>query len=1342
MSTKPTYEELEKRIRHLEQSLKRKQTSEASFRREELLGNEALFRGLFDHMPSGSAIYEVINEGERGSDYIIRGFNRKSLELEGKTLDEVIGRSLFDLRPNIDDYGLIPVMKKVWETGAPAYFPAKIYKDAKYENYYENYIFRIPTGEVVTIYNDVTEQKKAEKTIRDSQKYLQELLETIQVGVFVHDVAEDRLVDFNQTALRTLGLTEEQIRKKSTAEPQWAFVTEAGEPMPVDRYPVNIVKRTKKPLVDYIVGVLKPSETEPTWALVSASPQLDADGNLSRVIVSSMDITKRKNTEKELQRSKAFFQAAMDCSQAGIAIADAPDGKLRYVNDSALGIRGKSKKEVVDGIGIHQYVESWQILHMDGTPYAEDEVPLARAIMFGEICTKEFIVRRPDNEDRIVWANAAPIYDEEGQISAGIVVFLDITDRKRAEKELERLTMILSEGQRLSHTGSWEYRAETKETFWTEEEFRIFGLAPSPKSPTYSQLLESYIHPDDVAFFDQTFKSALEEKSVFELEHRIVRPDGSIGVLFNRAEPHFDESGRLLKYTGTTLDITESKRAEEALRKKDARLANIASQVPGMLYQFMMKPDGSFSIPYSSHGVRDIFGCSPEEVKDDFGPIFNAIHPEDRNEISRTIDESVKNLSQWKCEYRVQLSGQPVKWVFGNSIPEKMADGSILWSGYNMDITERKKAEEELRKLYEAMDLAQKMAGIGYWSYDKKGGKRFWSSQMYKNFGLDERFGPPGTEDLRKVAHPDDWDIYKKNFKSALNGVPYNQVMKIFFSDGSLRYIQSEGHPMTDESGEVVGLIGTSQDITERVETKMALEESEKKYRNIFENAVEGFFRSTPEGKFKEVNPAFARMLGYDSPQELVSSISNIKTQYYVNPADRERYQKILRKFGVVDDIEFKVKRKDGDELWVSNSTRAYFDDDGNVTHYEGIVNDISERKKAEEEKEKLQSQLKQAAKMEAIGNLAGGIAHDFNNILATMIGFTEVALDEMQRGAGADDSLQEVLRAGKRARDLVRQILLFSRQSDKQIKPIQPDIIVKEVLKFIRSSIPSTIEIRLKIECDSLILGNSTQIHQMLMNLCTNAAQAMEDRGGVLTVRLKDIAVGDAGVASRLELKAGNYIEIMVADTGPGIPQSIMDSIFDPYYTTKGPGEGTGIGLAVVKGIVESHGGKIAVDSQLGKGSTFTLYLPGSKNERTAVQPAEAEKLPTGSERILFVDDELAIAKLGKQLLESLGYAVETRTSSMEALELFRAKPDMFDVVISDMTMPKMTGDKLALEMMKIRPDIPIILCTGYSKKLSGQSVAEIGIKALAYKPIVKADLAKTVRKVLVESKVRRKDD
>lgn len=378
-----------------------------------------------------------------------------------------------------------------------------------------------------------------------------------------------------------------------------------------------------------------------------------------------------------------------------------------------------------------------------------------------------------------------------------------------------------------------------------------------------------------------------------------------------------------------------------------------------------------------------------------------------------------------------------------------------------------------------------------------------------------------------------------------------------------------------------------------------------------------------------------------------------------------------------------------------------------------------------------LEDQLIQAQKMEAIGTLAGGIAHDFNNILSAIIGYTELSLPDLKNQPLLEGNLLKVLKAGERARDLAKQILTFSRQSEQEFIPIQIKPVARESLNLLRASIPKTIEIRKNINNDATVLADPTQIHQVIINLCTNASHAMLESGGVLEVSLTNVTLESDFIAQHPEINAGKYLRIEVSDTGCGMSKEIMDRAFNPFFTTKERGKGTGMGLSVVHGIVNSHGGAISVSSEPGKGSVFNVFLPVVENDKILAMDAE-EPIPTGNERILFIDDEEILAEMCKEMLEQLGYDVTATTSSIEALETFRANADKYDLIITDMTMPLMTGEKLAKEIMNIRPDIPIVICTGYSELISEESARAMGIKEYAMKPLVKRDLARIIRKAL----------
>jgi signal transduction histidine kinase/ActR/RegA family two-component response regulator len=399
-----------------------------------------------------------------------------------------------------------------------------------------------------------------------------------------------------------------------------------------------------------------------------------------------------------------------------------------------------------------------------------------------------------------------------------------------------------------------------------------------------------------------------------------------------------------------------------------------------------------------------------------------------------------------------------------------------------------------------------------------------------------------------------------------------------------------------------------------------------------------------------------------------------------------------------------------------------------------GFTIDITERKRADQQREKLEAQLRQAQKMEAIGTLAGGIAHDFNNILSVIIGNAEL-LKMTDISFSDRGEVHHILSAAKRAKDLVRQILAFSRQGEQQKLLMSLKPVVKETVEFLRASIPSTIQLQHYIKPDTgAIMADPTQMQQVLMNLCTNAGHAMEKEGGVLKIELDTLEIGEADGKVDPEVENGEYVRVIISDTGHGIEPGILPRIFDPYFTTKGPEKGTGLGLSVVHGIVKSHGGIIKVYSEVGKGTVFHVLLP-----RADEAPKKEEKavrlLPSGTERILVVDDEKPLVDIYQHMLGMLGYQVETRTSPVEALEAVRMNPQKYDLVITDMTMPQMTGYGFSKKLLEIRPGLPVILCTGFSDQVNEEKARSAGILAFLLKPVPLHDLANTMRKVLDET-------
>lgn len=516
--------------------------------------------------------------------------------------------------------------------------------------------------------------------------------------------------------------------------------------------------------------------------------------------------------------------------------------------------------------------------------------------------------------------------------------------------------------------------------------------------------------------------------------------------------------------------------------------------------------------------------------------------------------------------------------------------------------------------------------------------------------------------------------------------------------------------------------------------SEASLKESSTKFQRLYESFPLPSQSLDPNGYFIEVNPAWLDLLGYSLEEVIGKSFSN-----FLHPDWREHFKEhfpILKRVGEVLGVEFEMVKKDGSFILVSLNGNISKDKYGKVQQTHCIFQDITEQKQNEDKIKEITAQLQQSHKMEAIGILAGGIAHDFNNILFPIFGYTQMLIDDVPEDSPLRNSLDEILAAGMRARDLVKQILTFSRQGSGELQPMQMQLIVKEALKLIRSSIPRVVEIKQSIQSDcGLIQADPTQIHQILMNLTTNAYHAMEETGGIMDVKLHEVTLGGNEWTDE-NLQPGQYALLSVSDNGCGIPQSQLDKIFEPYFTTKDKNKGTGLGLSIIYGIVKEYKGVIKVSSEFGKGTTVNIYLPLMKRLSSRESIHGIPKIiPTGMERILLVDDEIPILNLQKQIFERLGYKVTEQSSSIEALRVFTTNPDDFDLVVTDMTMPNMTGDNLAKELTSIKPGIPIIICTGFSERMNEDLSKRIGIKGFLMKPIIKSVMAKEVRRVLDET-------
>ena len=529
-------------------------------------------------------------------------------------------------------------------------------------------------------------------------------------------------------------------------------------------------------------------------------------------------------------------------------------------------------------------------------------------------------------------------------------------------------------------------------------------------------------------------------------------------------------------------------------------------------------------------------------------------------------------------------------------------------------------------------------------------------------------------------------------------------------------------------------LVNTLDQMGQEIRKQLSTtQKAEKKYRSIFENAIEGIYQSTPEGRVISANPAFARILGYESPAQLMAQVTDIGSQHWVDVQDRQRLLQHILTNEALTSFEARLVRKDGRIIWVLINGRPVRDTMGKLLHMEGMVQDITHRKEAETEKLRLETTLRQTQKMEAIGTLAGGIAHDFNNMLGVIIGCSELAMENIPAASVTCTDLEKVLDAGLRAKALVRQILTFSRQSESELKPLLLPPFIKEVVKFLKATLPASVDISLTIAgSGDVVLADPIQIQQVLMNLCTNAAHAMQPDGGTIEVTLADVSADPQEHVDLDESFPGTYIALCVKDTGHGIAPENLHRIFDPFFTTKEVGSGTGLGLSVVHGIVKTHGGHVNVQSTEGQGTSIQVLLPSLDHPEIDTATELTATPPEGHEKILLVEDEPVLADIIQRILTGLGYKVKLFTHSPHAIDYFNNHSKSFDLALLDHNMPEINGIQVGMQLHQKCPTLSMILYTGFHREGLRRQASQANITKIISKPLNRLELAIAIRKVL----------
>lgn len=579
----------------------------------------------------------------------------------------------------------------------------------------------------------------------------------------------------------------------------------------------------------------------------------------------------------------------------------------------------------------------------------------------------------------------------------------------------------------------------------------------------------------------------------------------------------------------------------------------------------------------------------------------------------------------------------------------------------------------------------------------------------------------------RESVHPDNQTLVETPLSIFAEKHPTGMSLDVCFirKDHAMVSTSMGLNPLTHPDGSLDYCVAMIQNISKRKRAEERTREKEAQLRALVDSTTDAIITIDQEAKIQFWNQAAQVIFGYHA-QEVLGQPHTLLMPESFREECLERVKQAMaakRLLSIHNTADVTALRKDGTEFPARVSLSIWESDNG--MYCTSIVRDITT-------KIQLEQQLRQSQKMEALGTMAGGIAHDFNNILMTMLGNTELALLNTPKGEKKWNQLRQVQNAGYRAKDLVRQILTFTRQSVFERKPLQLKVIIEETIQFLRATLPSTIEIRQSLHTDRTILADATQMHQVLMNLCANAEYAMRATGGVLGIRLEETDVSEAFASQYTDLSPGPHIRLTIKDTGQGIPPDVLERIFDPFFTTKPVGEGTGMGLSVIRGIVLHHGGIIMVQSEQGKGTTFDIYFPLIQQAQAQTSIADDHEIPRGHERILFIDDEQTLTELGHECLTQLGYEVVAIFNSSEAIPIFRETPQAFDLVITDQTMPHLTGIHLVQQLRDIRDDIPIILCTGGSHLVTPDQINALGIQAFLRKPFSVHDLGITVREVL----------
>lgn len=953
------------------------------------------------------------------------------------------------------------------------------------------------------------------------------------------------------------------------------------------------------------------------------------------------------------------------------------------------------------------------------------------------------------------WYNSA-LFDPDGNLVSVLSLVLDVTERRHMEEVLDRTNRQLEFVLANSIDAAYQRNLKTDRYDYVSPVIRsLTGFSASEFLNLSFDDLIRHVHPDDLPLLEKEIELASQGvRQAGSIEYRFKAKTGEYKWMSDRFSLIRDTDGRPLYRVGIIRDITDRKKDEDLLRSERDRFSALVNSIQEEVWFI----DASGKVTMVNQAVtnrlspRQIIGKNLVSIVErlEFYRPDGTVRPIDETpplkalggEILTNQEEIFQDPDQGGVRYR-DVSSAPVRGAHGEIV------GSVT---IVHDITDRKKVEKQLATNSVLLDTLLKQAPVGIAYLDRK--LRF----VMVNEKLAEFNGFTVGEHIGKRVHeivPAIWPEVRKVTAQILKtgqAVEKHEFSILSPSDpGIRRYLSESWYPTRDEKGDITGFGCVVEDITQRKISEEALHrardelelrvrerteqlrKSEERSRRqlmeietYYDIAPIGLATLDPQTRYIRVNKKLADLNGPPVSEHIGHTAREIVP--IAADAIEELVRRVTTTGRMVANVEIAGYVTGHPEKKVITRSQWFpiTDIDGRVSNIGVMVEDITEQRQLEE-------QLRQSQKLEAIGTLAGGIAHDFNNILAGIIGFSEIVEEDLPDDSPLKRHMKRILQASFRGRDLVKQILAFSRKIEHVRDPVSVWQIVEETSKLLRASIPATIKIVTEMKAsDDRVRASAVELQQIFMNLATNAARAMSKKGGILTISLGDSNPGTDLSAIDPEIGPGEYIQIEVRDTGAGMKPEILKRIFEPFFTTGNVGEGTGMGLAAVYGIVKSLKGTITVDSRPRFGSVFRVFLPKITTREVSVKDRLADTEPVGTERILFIDDEELLVELGRSTLAKLGYHVTALTDCSEALSLFSADPYGFDLVITDQTMPKMTGLGLARKLLKIRPDIPVILCTGHSDSVTPDTIKKSGIHMFVMKPLSRGEMALVIRKVL----------